>query len=66
MKKLAILLLFLIPAGVSADPCRARCRDRARACKDRCHLAHENPFDERRHRCEKVCVLHEHECRAGC
>jgi hypothetical protein len=48
-----------------ADPCHARCRERARACKDRCKLRHEH-FDEARHRCLQECELREHECRAGC
>jgi hypothetical protein len=66
MKRALLLLLLLAPARIHADPCRAHCRDVARACKDRCHLQYENPFEPKRHKCEQVCKLHEDECRSRC
>jgi len=60
-----LIAFFLFTAAASADPCRARCRDRARACKTRCKMSHEH-FDDRRHRCLQNCELHEDECRSRC
>jgi hypothetical protein len=60
--------LFLVAAAVPvrANECTGRCREKARACKDRCKLGHPEGASPARHRCLQRCELHEHECRARC
>jgi hypothetical protein len=62
----ALALLLAAPAVAGANPCHARCRERARACKDQCKLSHGEGASPARHQCMERCDLHEHQCRAGC
>jgi hypothetical protein len=62
----ALFVIAALPSDARADRCTAHCRERARACKDRCKLGHPEGASPSRHRCLQSCELHEHECRAGC
>lgn len=62
----AIVALVLLPSLAQADPCRAHCRDVARACKLRCKANHPEGASESRHRCLERCELREAECRTRC
>ena len=62
----AIVALALSPSLAHADPCRAHCRDVARACKLRCKANHPEGASPSRHRCLERCELREAECRTRC
>jgi hypothetical protein len=55
-----------LPSTVAADPCRAHCRDKARACKRHCKRNHPEGASPSRHRCLETCEMHEADCRARC
>ena len=58
--------LWLVPSLASADPCRAHCRDVARACKLHCKANHPEGASDSRHRCLEKCELREADCRTRC
>ncbi len=62
----AVVALLALPSLAHADPCRAHCRDGARACKKRCKMSHPEGASESRHRCLERCELREADCRTRC
>jgi hypothetical protein len=62
----AIVALLAFPSLAHADPCRAHCKDVARACKLRCKMNHPEGASESRHKCLERCELREAECRTHC
>ncbi len=69
MRKLlfALSLVVALPSltAYAADPCHARCKELAGACKDDCKITRP-PISAARHRCLKGCDKRQHACRAGC
>lgn len=66
MRALIVCLLIGFSTVATADPCRAHCRDKARACKLRCKMNHPEGASDSRHRCLQQCELREADCRTRC